>query len=120
LARFLETFDWPGNVRQLRNCLENMVVMSDHSMLTMDDLPPNIASGNVAPTQERRTVLGSTIGDLEKTAMLQALDRCQGNRTQAAKSLGVSVRTLQRRLRSWGIEGPPEDTVSHQAQCPPA
>ena len=48
----------------------------------------------------------TTIENLEKSAILRALDQCQGNRTRAAEALGISVRTLQRRLHDWGINMP--------------
>lgn len=104
VMRFLETYEWPGNVRQLRNTLESMIVMSDKSTLGMNDLPPALLRN------ERDTVLAvppdATIRDLEKSAILRTLEECQGNRTRAAESLGISVRTLQRRLHHWGINTP--------------
>ncbi len=112
LMSFLETFDWPGNVRQLRNCLENMVVMADRDVLTVEDLPDGILETDRTTAGVPRVSPSTTIENLEKAAMLQALERFQGNRTQSAKSLGISVRTLQRRLRSWGIDATPEKTQS--------
>jgi len=104
VMRFLESFDWPGNVRQLRNTLESMLVMSEKQILGMEDLPP------VLIRSERRSPaaipVDATIEDLEKSAILRALEQCQGNRTRAAQNLGISVRTLQRRLHDWGIHTP--------------
>ncbi len=104
VMRFLESYEWPGNVRQLRNTLESMIVMSDKATLGMNDLPPALLRN------ERDTVMAlppdATIRDLEKSAILRTLEECQGNRTRAAESLGISVRTLQRRLHHWGINTP--------------
>ncbi len=107
LMRFLETFDWPGNVRQLRNCLESMVVMADKSVLSLSDLPVSIIPADRRSSFGLRIPTGTTMDDLEKAAVIQALERCHGNRTRAAESLGISVRTLQRRLQTWGIDDNP-------------
>ena len=102
LLRFFETFDWPGNVRQLKNCLESMVVMAREDTLTMADIPATLDVGH--PRAE--VVLpngGATLEALEQTAVEQALEQHGGNRTHAAEALGISVRTLQRKLKAWGI-----------------
>jgi DNA-binding NtrC family response regulator len=101
LARFLETFDWPGNVRQLRNCLESMVVMAQDTTLTPDDLPARIMDDQQRAADAIPIPVGVTMGDLEKRAIEEALERFDGNRTRAAQALGISVRTLQRRLKAW-------------------
>lgn len=101
LMRFLETFDWPGNVRQLANCLESMVVMATETTLTVDVLPANLAALRDGEGTKVRIPIGTTIEDLERQAIEQALDRFDRNRTQAAESLGISVRTLQRKLKAW-------------------
>jgi len=116
LMRFLETYDWPGNVRQLRNCLESMVVMADRPQLTLADLPASIIPSDRRPTNGLRLPTGTTMEDLERMAMVQALEQFHGNRTRAAESLGVSVRTLQRRLHSWGIRemSPQAESAGHE------
>jgi DNA-binding NtrC family response regulator len=107
LHGFLISYDWPGNVRELRNCLESMIVLSASPELTLQDLPPNIRG-------RQSTEAGADNGDdgspaeklqlsrLEKSVILQTLKRMEGNRTRAAEALGISVRTLQRRLKGWG------------------
>ncbi|MBI3466624.1 MAG: sigma-54-dependent Fis family transcriptional regulator [Planctomycetes bacterium] len=101
LEEFLEEFDWPGNVRQLRNAVESMVVLARGSVLTMHDLPQHLAPparpAVILPAQD------GTLHDLERVAVMQALERASGNRTRAAETLGISVRTLQRRLKSWQL-----------------
>jgi DNA-binding NtrC family response regulator len=103
LLHFLSTYEWPGNVRQLRNCLESMVVLARGNLLTMEDLPatldsdPLIANGRLAPA-------GKSLRDLQRVAVEQALAEHSGNRTRAAEALGISVRTLQRKLKAWGME----------------
>lgn len=92
--------DWPGNVRELRNCVESMVVMARQDELTLRDLPAGIRAP--APDDSSSGEL-SRLGSLEKSIILQTLDRCGGNRTHAANQLGISVRTLHRRLKNWGV-----------------
>lgn len=103
LMQFLESFDWPGNVRQLRNCVESMVVMAAGDSLSVGSIPQHLeppATDDLDLDLPRDT----TLEDLEREAIRQALSRYQGNRTHAAESLGISVRTLQRRLKEWGME----------------
>lgn len=94
LLQRLENSPWPGNVRQLRNCLERMCVMSNTSELTLADLPAEINDEEPVAKGDLRT--------MERSAILDTLRRHDGNRTRAAEALGISVRTLQRRLRDWG------------------
>lgn len=105
LLRFFETFDWPGNVRQLRNCLESMIVMARGNTLTMADLPATMDISN-SRSHEVSMPAGTTLEALEQTAVEQALEQHGGNRTHAAEALGISVRTLQRKLKAWGINRP--------------
>lgn len=90
----LENLPWPGNIRQLRNCLERMCVMCQGDELTIADLPTEIAEENPVAAGDLRT--------MERSAIIETLRRFEGNRTRAAEALGISVRTLQRRLRDWG------------------
>jgi DNA-binding NtrC family response regulator len=102
LLQFFQTYDWPGNVRQLRNCVESMVVMAANETLTIDDLPSTISDG---PSNGDMAIpAGTTLEQLERTAVEQALEQFDGNRTQAAEALGISVRTLQRKLKAWNGE----------------
>ncbi len=103
LKDYLETHDWPGNVRQLRNCLESMIVLAAGEILTLDDLPAMAQNDTAAPNH--LTIPPNTkLTDLEREAVEQALEQHDGNRTHAAKSLGISVRTLQRKLKTWDVD----------------
>ncbi|HWB13640.1 MAG TPA: sigma-54 dependent transcriptional regulator [Pirellulales bacterium] len=104
LIRFMLAYDWPGNVRQLRNAIENMVVMSNGRSLSLDDLPAYL-SGNSSLLAKAFDRGGNNLRDIERTAILSVLERCGGNRTHAAEALGISVRTLQRKLKAWGLGG---------------
>ena len=102
LKEFLETHEWPGNVRQLHNCLESMIVLSDGDTLTMEDVPATVENGFA--TSDRMSIpADTTLERLERHAVEQSLQQHEGNRTHTAKALGISVRTLQRKLKAWGI-----------------
>jgi two-component system, NtrC family, response regulator HydG len=104
LMRFFETYDWPGNVRQLRNCLESMVVLARETTVTLDDLPATIRDGPTGNNMEIPADM--TLEQLAKEAVEQVLEKFEGNRTHTAESLGISVRTLQRKLKAWGLDKP--------------
>jgi DNA-binding NtrC family response regulator len=104
MRRFL-SFRWPGNVRQLRNVLESMMVLAEGEVLTEKDLPDEVAAGTAETGTTRKEIpTGLTMEELEKLAITKALDQCAGNRTHAANRLGISVRTLQRKLRQYELE----------------
>jgi two-component system response regulator HydG len=117
LMEFLESFSWPGNVRQLRNAVENMVVLSRGSRLTCENLPASLEADPLLDTNHSAPPPKSLVA-LQRAAVEKALADCHGHRTRAAESLGISVRTLQRKLKAWGLEGsdphPPESHL-HRA-----
>ena len=100
----LLTYDWPGNVRELRNCVERMVVMSRERVLGEDSIPTHICE-SVAPGSVKRPVLTSSLNleANEKALIIKALDETEGNRTKAAELLGISRRTMHRKLHQYGL-----------------
>jgi len=105
--QILSAYAWPGNVRELRNVIERMVVLSRGPKLTARDLPASLRQAvQQDPTQGAwRGVKGLTGADslesAERNLIQAALKRRQGNRTQAAAQLGISRRTLQRKLKQY-------------------
>ena len=97
LVKALEAMPWPGNVRQLRNLVERMVVLSQGGNLTIADLPPG-QQGSAAPAAP-----SPRLADTEKEQILSALKACGGNKSKAAQMLGVSRRTIHRKLAEWGM-----------------
>lgn len=103
VMRRFQHYRWPGNVRELRNTLESMMVLAEGDVLTERDLPERICAGE--PTSGAPEIpAGLTMDQLERLAITKALDQSGGNRTHAANRLGISVRTLQRKLRQYEVE----------------
>jgi DNA-binding NtrC family response regulator len=104
VMRRFTSYRWPGNVRELRNTLESMMVLAEGEIMTERDLPERITEASQSPTTAKEVPTGVTMEELEKLAIVKALDQCGGNRTHAANRLGISVRTLQRKLRQYELE----------------
>jgi transcriptional regulator with PAS, ATPase and Fis domain len=99
----LEGFDWRGNVRQLRNVLESIIIMSSREVIDVADLPENLRSGTPHPSLSSLVRPGLTLDEIQRQAIRLALERCGGSRTRAAKELGISERTLYRRIEEYGL-----------------
>lgn len=102
--KMLEDYSWPGNVRQLRNVIEKMVILSSGGRLGVEDVPVEISAAVPSGSGPSASASGGvTLRDSEKTQILAALEKCNGNKSRAADSLGISRRTLHRKLKEWGI-----------------
>lgn len=101
--KILEDYNWPGNVRQLRNVIEKMVVLATTTKLSVEDIPCEITAANESPIATFEP--SSTLADSERMQILAAIERCRGNKSKAADELGISRRTLHRKLKEWSIEG---------------
>jgi DNA-binding NtrC family response regulator len=97
----LKAYDWPGNVRELRNTLESIIVLCLRERIELDDLPPHISG---AKTVQSVIQPGMTMEEIEKEAIRRTLEQFGGHRAQTAASLGVSVRTLHRKIKQYGLE----------------
>ena len=116
----LEDYSWPGNVRQLRNIVEKMTVLSGGGRLTIDDVPVEILEGAApkAVAEPEQPATGEpeaapaaydipatqSLADSEKAKILSVLDSVNGNKSKAADILGISRRTIHRKLKEWKIE----------------
>ena len=111
----LTAYAWPGNVRELRNCVERMVVMARGDRLTLNDVPADIRNAvasalsmghATAPSTEpgQDTAPSLDIDANERNLVVRALKQTGGNRTEAARILGISRRTLHRKLHTYRIE----------------
>ncbi|MGD9692304.1 MAG: sigma-54-dependent transcriptional regulator [Phycisphaerales bacterium] len=105
----LTAYDWPGNVRQLLNVVQNMVVMAigsgDHT-LDIKHIPQEVSTPDVEDSVDGGAVAslaGTSLETLEKRAIRETLRLTGGNREQAAKLLGIGERTLYRKLKEYGL-----------------
>jgi DNA-binding NtrC family response regulator len=98
------SYQWNGNVRELRNCVERMVVLSRNKILQIDSVPTHIREA-AHPGSSRKKVVSNTLNleNNERMLIEAALDETGENRTKAAELLGISRRTLHRKLNEYGL-----------------
>jgi len=95
------SYHWPGNVRELRNLVESLVVTCRGDEITVQGLPDAIAPHREAPTLT--VPMGKSIGHVERLYTLKTLELVGGNKSRAAKVLGIGKKTLYRRLHEYGV-----------------
>jgi two-component system response regulator HydG len=106
VTRKFFAYDWPGNVRQLRNAVETMVVLDVDGILDVDDLPPELAD-----VEDRQAsvgegpvgLVGQPLTEIERWAIEQTLKLTNGNREETARILGIGARTLYRKLEKYKL-----------------
>ena len=98
----LYKYDWPGNIRQLRNCVESAVVMCSGNEITLEDLPPTVRGA--AESNVIQVPVGITMAEAEKIIIQQNLASNQGNKSKTADILGIGRKTLHRKLEEYGEE----------------
>jgi DNA-binding NtrC family response regulator len=107
----LSRYRWPGNVRELRTAIEHAVVLCRSDKISVRDLPPWVrhevaeASPIPSPTLAAPPVDALNVKEAEKQLIIRALKDCGGNRSEAARKLGISRRSLYRKLEAYHIEG---------------
>lgn len=108
----LLAYDWPGNIRQLRNTIERMVVVDLDGLLDVDDLPDDIPPLHPDRADSARAPLdgggagglvGRPLEEVEKFYIQRALELTEGRREEAAAMLGIGERTLYRKIKEWGL-----------------
>jgi two-component system response regulator HydG len=105
--RKILAYDWPGNVRQLRNVVESMVVVDCDGLLDADDLPEELAEPLEGPgetsTASLAALVGKPLGELERLFIDETLRVTGGNREEAAQMLGIGERTLYRKIKEYEL-----------------
>jgi two-component system response regulator HydG len=106
--RKLMNFDWPGNVRQLRNVVESMIVVDYDGVLDVDDLPSELSDetpleGAAANQSGIHALVGKSLSEIERLFVAETLKLTGGNREEAAKLLGIGERTLYRKIKEYGL-----------------
>jgi two-component system, NtrC family, response regulator HydG len=99
--RVLMAYDWPGNVRELANAMERAAIMADGNLILPKDLPPQLQDAK--PSEKSGTVLVGDMREIQRRAILEALEKTGGNKTRAADLLGISRRNLIYKLREYGL-----------------
>jgi len=108
----LMAYDWPGNIRQLRNTIECMFVLDTDGLLDVDDLPSEfVATGSegeegglVTAAYGTDAFVGKPLKDVERYYLIRALELTVGNREEAANMLGIGERTLYRKINEYGLK----------------
>jgi two-component system, NtrC family, response regulator AtoC len=101
----LLNYTWPGNVRELRTTIEHAVVLSRAEMIEPRDLPQNVRIGDDTEMGDGDLFAGDlTVKEAEKQLIIRALKETDGNRSEAAKRIGMSRRTLHRKLHTYHLE----------------
>ncbi len=103
----LQQHHWQGNVRELENTVHRAVLMADGDTITIDALTLNKNGMGKTPKDDAQlgNLVGKALADVEREAILQTLEHCEGDKTHAAIILGVSIRTLQNKLQQYMDEG---------------
>lgn len=111
----LYSYDWPGNIRELRNCIEGAVVIAEGSTLRLEDLPPAVRK-----SQENSSIsipAGTDMDTAEKIIIRETLLFCQGNKTKTAQVLGIGRKTLHRKLMEMNlVSGDPEEEEEEEEE----
>ena len=106
--RLLEDYSYPGNVRQLESAIERAILLCENDTITIDDLPPEMTHGSRLSTASNDLFKlppeGVNFEDVERSLIMQAMDRTDNNITKSARLLGLTFRTLQYRLEKFGFK----------------
>jgi len=98
--KVIKSYNWPGNIRELMNCIESSIVMTGNNEVTVDNLPPFLSHKSVKHTSGKEP---ENLFEIEKKAVIDSLNKTGGNKTEAAKNLGIGLRTLYRKLELYGL-----------------
>lgn len=100
----LGRYDWPGNVRELRNVIEGMVIMARSGRrLDLDDIPGHIRRNTIPEVSEIRIPTGATMAQVERIVIQETMKVCGFNKESCAKTLGIGLRTLYRKLKQYDV-----------------
>ena len=104
--RILEDYSYPGNIRQLESALERAILLCENDTVTVEDLPPEMTAGTRSNSSDlfKLPPEGVNFEDVERSLIMQAMDRTDNNITKSSKLLGLTFRTLQYRLEKFGFK----------------
>ena len=97
----LERYEWPGNIRELQNLCERLQILADGEIIVATDLPDTIVNPENRISMDEYDP-SMTLYELEKRHIIKALNYFEGNKTQAANALGITIKTLYNKLHEYG------------------
>ena len=105
----LDDYRYPGNIRQLESAIERAILLCENDTITLEDLPPEMTQAATALPPSSGDLFklppeGVNFEDVERSLIMQAMDRTDNNITKSAKLLGLTFRTLQYRLEKFGFK----------------
>ncbi len=100
-VQILTGYPWPGNVRELENVLERSTAFAESATLGVEDLPPDVLTSETG--SDRQSLAGSKLSEIEKSAILQTLELCNGNKSKAARYLGISEKSIYNKMKRLGL-----------------
>jgi DNA-binding NtrC family response regulator len=100
----VRNYPWPGNVRELRNIIERSVVLTKGDWIEENNLPPYIRHPETCPEKLVFDIGVTTVADAERELILKTLEHAGNNKAEAARQLGVDVKTIYNKLKAYGIE----------------
>jgi two-component system response regulator PilR (NtrC family) len=118
--RALDSYDFPGNVRELENIIERAVALAGGTLIGLGDLPHEVSGSAARPTPalvdlpDEGCELDGVLGEVERRLILQALERAGGVRTNAAKILGITLRSLRYRMQKLRMQSDDEELLSSE------
>lgn len=104
----LRVYKWPGNIRELENTIERLLILTESNVIRLEDLPFNIqmaekGSEDDATIAVKANLTNMTLEEMERNHILQMLAFQQGNKTKTAKALGITIKTLYNKLHRYGL-----------------
>jgi len=102
----LQNYSWPGNVRELRNLVAKLAMSAPAAQISVDDVVGELREERVGADNAPRTLPQGNLESMEEQMIIRVLEQTGGHRSQAAERLGISRRTLSRKLREYGIDVP--------------
>ncbi|MDA8227866.1 MAG: sigma 54-interacting transcriptional regulator [Desulfitobacterium hafniense] len=104
VEKILQSYEWPGNIRELKNILEHASIVCSDEVITSDHLPAHIIPKKIrSSVKEKSFDIKEIVASVEKDVILSALNACNNNRTDALKALGISRKSFYNKLHQYGI-----------------
>jgi DNA-binding NtrC family response regulator len=103
-VELMEAYSWPGNVRELRNVMERATILAEGEWIEVSHLPAYVRKPSAEPMDDVSIPSGLSAAEVEKRLILQTLDETGNNKAETARRLGLNVKTIRNKLRSYGLD----------------